>query len=184
MIPMKTTLLVLLLAVGAASCSPVRVETSTQVPGTDFSAYKTYNFMDVTARNEAAFAGGAVGIEELKRAVAREMENRGYQRAESPDLWVNIGVVTEEKVQTRETNIQFDGPRYIGQRRYHWESQQVPVGTYKYGTATVDVVDAARNTQIWQGVAASTLSKDPEKLAARIDEGIATMFEKYPVRAQ
>ncbi|UOQ77935.1 DUF4136 domain-containing protein [Hymenobacter sp. 5516J-16] len=179
---MKNLLVAALLLTTAGACSPVRIESTTQTPGVDFSAYKTYNFLDVTARNEAAFAGGGVGIEELKQAVARELESRGYQRADTPDLWVNIGIVTEEKVQTRETNIQFDGPRYIGQRRYRWEKQQVPVGTYREGTATVDIVDAARNLQIWQGVAASTLTKDPARLAARIDEGIATMFEKYPVQ--
>ncbi|SNR64043.1 DUF4136 domain-containing protein [Hymenobacter mucosus] len=179
---MKIVLLSALLLAGAA-CSPVRVESTTQAPGVNFSAYKTYNFMDVTARNEAAFAGGAVGIEELKQAVGREMERRGYQRAESPDLWVNIGVVTEQKVQTRESTI-WEAPRYIGQRRYHWEAQQVSAGTYREGTATVDVVDAARNEQVWQGIAASALSKNPEKLAARIDEGIATMFKKYPVPPQ
>lgn len=177
---MKTLLVAALLLTAATACSPVRVESTTQTPGVDFAAYKTYNFLDVTARNQAAFAGGAVGIEELKRAVGRELERRGYQRADAPDVWVNIGVVTQEKVQTRETTIR-DAPVYIGQRRYRWESQRVPVGTYQEGTATVDIVDAARNTQIWQGVAASTLSKDPEKLAARIDEGIADMFEKYPV---
>ncbi|GGG47508.1 DUF4136 domain-containing protein [Hymenobacter glacieicola] len=179
---MKKLLVAALLLTTAAACSPVRIESTTQTPGVDYSAYKTYNFLDVTARNEAAFAGGGVGIEELKQAVARELESRGYQRADAPDLWVNIGVVTEEKVQTRETNIQFDGPRYIGQRRYRWESQPVPVGSYREGTATVDIVDAARNVQIWQGVAASTLTKDPARLAARIDEGIAAMFEKYPVQ--
>ncbi|GAB3238499.1 hypothetical protein GCM10027346_31200 [Hymenobacter seoulensis] len=177
---MKTLFFVLALGVATAACSPVRVESTTQTPGVNFTAYKTYNFMDVSARNEAFFAGGALGVNELKQAVAREMESRGYQRADSPDLWVNIGVVTEQKVQTRETNIR-EAPRYIGQRRYHWQSQQVPVGTYQEGTATVDIVDAARNERIWQGVAASTLSKDPEKLASRINEGIATLFEKYPV---
>ncbi|MBD2716507.1 DUF4136 domain-containing protein [Microvirga sp. STR05] len=177
---MKLFLLLLVLLAGAA-CSPVRVESTTQAPGVDFSAYKTYNFLDVTARNEDAFRGSSANIANLKQAVAREMELRGYQRADSPDLWVNIGVVTEAKVQTRETNIQWDGPRYIGQRNYHWQVQQVPAGTYREGTATVDIVDAARNEQIWQGVAASPLSKDPEKLAARIDEGIATMFREYPV---
>lgn len=176
---MKTFFLLFLLAF-AAGCTPVRVESTTQSPGVNFSAYKTYNFMDVTARNEAAFQGSGAGIEELKSAVARELERRGYQRAETPDLWVNIGVVTQEKVQTRETTI-YEAPRYIGQRRYRWQSEEVPVGRYAEGTATVDVVDAARNEQIWQGVAASTLSKDPAKLAARIDEGITEMFEKYPV---
>lgn len=175
---MKTFFLLLLLA--CTACSPVRVESTSQTPGVNFSAYKTYNFMDVTSRNEAAFQGPGTGIEELKSAVARELERRGYQRADSPDLLVNIGVVTQEKVQTRETTI-YEAPRYIGQRRYRWQSEEVPVGRYAEGTATVDVVDATRNERIWQGVAASTLSKDPEKLASRINEGITEMFEKYPV---
>ncbi|MBO0360111.1 DUF4136 domain-containing protein [Hymenobacter sp. BT186] len=175
---MKTLLLVSLLAF--AACSPVRVESTTQMPGVNFAAYKTYNFMDVTARNEDVFRGSSASVEQLKQAVARQLEQRGYQRADTPDLWVNIGVVTQQKVQTRETNI-WDAPRYIGQRNYHWQSQEVPVGSYREGTATVDIVDAARNEQIWQGIAASALSKDPEKLAARIDEGIADMFKAYPV---
>ncbi|SHL10911.1 DUF4136 domain-containing protein [Hymenobacter psychrotolerans] len=141
--------LILLPALSVAACSPVRVESTTQAPDVDFASYKTYNFLDVTARNEDAFRGSSANVDELKRAVAREMELRGYRRADTPELWVNIGVVTEEKVQTRETNIQWDGPRYIGQRNYHWQSQQVPTGTYREGTATVDVVDAARNQQIW-----------------------------------
>ncbi|WP_375434161.1 DUF4136 domain-containing protein [uncultured Hymenobacter sp.] len=175
---MKT--LFLLLSLAFAACSPVRVESTSQTSGVNFSAYKTYNFMDVTARNEAAFQGSGAGIEELKAAVAREMERRGYQRADLPDLLVNIGVVTQEKVQTRETTI-YEAPRYIGQRRYRWQSEEVPVDRYAEGTATIDVVDATRNERIWQGVAASTLSKDPEKLASRINEGITEMFEKYPV---
>ncbi|HEX8426613.1 DUF4136 domain-containing protein [Hymenobacter sp.] len=175
---MKTFLLLLLLAFTA--CSPVRVKSTTQTPGVNFTTYKTYNFMDVTARNEAAFQGPTTSIEALKSAVSRELERRGYQRSDSPDLLVNIGVVTQEKTQTRQTTI-YDAPLYIGQRRYRWQSQEVPVGTYAEGTATVDVVDAARNERIWQGVAASTLSKDPEKLTSRINEGITEMFEKYPV---
>lgn len=179
---MKTLLIVLLLSV--AACSPVRVESTSQTPGVDFTAYKTYNFMDVTARNEAAFAGGSgLSVDHLKQAVAREMERRGYQRADSPDLWVNIGVVSEQKVQTRETTIR-DAPRYIGQRRYRWESQQVPVREYTEGTATVDVVDAARNERIWQGVAASAIGKDAGKLVERINEGITAMFAEYPVQPQ
>ncbi|MCB2377530.1 DUF4136 domain-containing protein [Hymenobacter sp. BT635] len=175
------TLFFLLLLTATAACSPVRVESTSQTPGVDFSAYKTYNFLDVTARNEDAFTAGGTGVEQLKQAVARELERRGYQRADAPDLWVNIGVVSRQKVQTRETNIQ-EAPIYIGQRRYKWQREQVPVRTYAEGTATVDIVDAARQERVWQGVAASALTDDPEKLAARINEGVATMFEQYPVR--
>ncbi|MCR5889193.1 DUF4136 domain-containing protein [Hymenobacter sp. J193] len=175
---MKTFLWLWLIA--CVACSPVRVESTTQTPGVDFTAYRTYNFLDVEARNEAAFQGPGTGMTELKQAVARELERRGYQQAAAPDVWVNIGVVTQDKVQTRQTNFR-DAPRYIGQRRYSWKSEEVVVDRYEEGTATVDVVDAARNERVWQGVAVSTLTDDPTKLAARIDEGITRMFAKYPV---
>jgi hypothetical protein len=178
---MKKLLLLLALPVLTA-CSSADIKSVDQTPGVDFAAYRTYNFMPGEARSEDAFRSAGVGLDEVKQAVAREMERRGYQRADNPTLWVNIGVVNEQKVQTRQTEFRTDGAwQYIGQRRYHWEAGQVPVGTYEVGTVTVDVVDAARNNLIWQGVTASPLSKDPAKSARRVDEAMTALFERYPV---
>jgi hypothetical protein len=178
---MKTSLLLLLLALSA--CATEQVQYAHPQSNVDFRAYKTYNFMDVTARNEAAFKGPGTGIEALKQAVAREMNRRGYQQAAQPDVWVNIGVVTQEKVQTRETTLR-DAPLYIGQRNYHWQSKEVPVGQYEEGTATIELVDAARQELIWEGSVKSALISDPEKLTKRIDDAIAALFDEYPVPAQ
>jgi len=175
---MKAFLFILLL--GLAACASEQVQYSEQQPNIDFRAYKTYNFMDVTARNDAAFQGPGTGIETLKQAIGREMSRRGYQQSATPDLWVNIGVVTQDKVQTRETTLR-DAPLYIGQRNYHWQSQNVVVGHYKEGTATVEVVDAARKELIWQGAVKSVLTPDADKLTKRIDDAVAALFEKYPV---
>ncbi|WP_165903817.1 DUF4136 domain-containing protein [Hymenobacter gummosus] len=178
-------LLVLLLLPLLAACSTTEIKSTEQAPGVDFSTYRTYNFLPGEARNEAAFSRAGVGVEEVKQAVARELERRGYRRAEQPELWVNIGVVNEEKVQTRQTEFRTDGaPYYIGQRNYHWQAGEVAVGTYEVGTVTVDVVDARRNDLIWQGVTASPLSKDPAKSARRVDEGITELFGRYPVPAR
>lgn len=174
---MKPFLLVLLL--GLAACAAEQVQHTEQQPNVDFKAYKTYNFMDVTARNEAAFQGPGTGIETLKQAIAREMSRRGYQQSATPDLFVNIGVMTQDKVQTRETTIR-DAPVYIGQRNYHWQSQDVVVGRYEEGTATVEIVDAARQELIWQGSVKSVLSPNPAKLTRRIDEAVAALFDKFP----
>jgi hypothetical protein len=46
------------------------------------------------------------------------------------------------------------------------------------------VVDAARKELIWDGAVVSILSTNPEKLAKRIDDAIAELFEKYPVSPQ
>ena len=137
--------------------------------------------MDEAARNDAAFQSSGTGIFELKRAVAHELEIRGYRQAARPDLWVNIGIVTEQKNQTRETNFRFDGaPQYIGQRNYHWQAQDVVIGQYQEGTATVDIVDATRKEQVWQ-CTTSILSHKANKSAQQIDQAVATIFKRYPV---
>ncbi|MFD2717802.1 DUF4136 domain-containing protein [Hymenobacter monticola] len=175
---MKTYFLLLLLAL--TGCAAEQVQHTEQAPNVDFRAYKTYNFMDVTARNEAAFQGPGTGIETLKQAIGREMQRRGYQPAASPDLLVNIGVVTQDKVQTRETTLR-DAPIYLGQRNYHWQSQDVVVGRYEEGTATVELVDAARQELIWQGSVKSVLSPKADKLTKSIDDAVEALFEKFPV---
>lgn len=175
---MKRFLLLLLL--GLPACASEQVQYTNAEPNVNFRAYKTFNFMDVTARNEAAFQGPGTGVETLKRAIVREMGRRGYQQSATPDLWVNIGVVTQDKVQTRETTLR-DAPIYLGQRNYHWQSQDVVVGRYEEGTATVEVVDAARKELIWEGAVNSVLTADADKLTKRIDEAVAALFEKFPV---
>jgi hypothetical protein len=175
---MQYILLALLLCLSA--CASEQVQYAERQPNANFSAYKTYNFMDVTARNEAAFQGPGTGVETLKQAIGREMSRRGYQQSPAPDLWVNIGVVTADKVQTRETTLR-DAPLYIGQRNYHWQSQNVVVGHYEEGTATVEVVDAARQELVWHGAVKSVLTPDATKLTKRIDDAVAALFARYPV---
>ncbi len=178
--PWIKPLVVLLLSL--AACTSEQVVQTNQQPNANFASYKTYNFMDATARNDSAFQNSGTGIFELKRAVAHEMELRGYQQGPQPDLWVNIGIVTQQKNQTRETNFRFDGaPQYIGQRNYHWQAQDVVVGQYQEGTATVDIVDATRKEQVWQGTTTSVLSRKADKSSQQIDEAVATMFRKYPI---
>lgn len=178
---MKTFLFVLLLAL--AACAPERVQYTTQHPNVDFNNYRTFNFMDVRARNEAALQGPGADVVALKQAIAREMYRRGYQQAANPDLWVNIGVVPQQKGKARAKTVR-EAPRYIGQRTYRWQGQDVEAGRYAEGTATVEVVDAARKEMIWDGALVSILSTTAEPPAKRIDAAIAELFEKYPVPPQ
>jgi hypothetical protein len=173
----------LAIALGVAGCSTnERVAQVDQKTGVNFANYKTYGFMDAVARNDSTFQNSGTGIFDLKRAVAAEMALRGFQQAAQPDLWVNIGIVTQQKTQTRQANFQFDGaPQYIGQRHYHWDARDIPVGQYQEGTATVDIVDAARKEQLWQGTTTRVLSSSPDKSSKQIDKAVSAMFEKFPV---
>ncbi|HEX8504624.1 MAG TPA: hypothetical protein VF630_04585, partial [Hymenobacter sp.] len=62
---MKPLFLVFVLAL--AGCATEQVQYARPQPNVDFRAYKTYNFMDVTARNEADFQGPGTGVEALKQ---------------------------------------------------------------------------------------------------------------------
>lgn len=176
----------LALTLGLAACSSEQGTTMVDSrPGVNLSRYRTYKFMDAIARNDSAFQNSGSNIFDLKRAVTRELEARGFRQAEQPDLWVNIALVTQQRVQTREANYRTDGaPYYIGQRNYHWQATDIPVGTYQEGTATIDLVDAARKELVWQGTTTAILSRTPSRSAKQIDKGVEDVFARFPVPAR
>jgi hypothetical protein len=172
------------LAMGLAACSSEQAVQTDSRPGVNLAQYKTYNFMDAMARNDSAFINSGTNIFDLKRAVINELDARGFRQADNPDLWVNIGLVTQEKVQTRPADFRTDGaPYYIGQRNYHWQATDIAVGSYQAGTATIELVDAKRKELVWQGTTTSVLSRTPRRASKQIDKGVADVFARFPVPA-
>ncbi len=175
---MRTSLYTFCLMMMLPACSPlVKIEGTKQAEGTTINSYKTFDFykLDTEVVPSPSFNQRT---EWLKTEIAKQLTNRGLsQTSESPDLLVNIGIVIEEKVQTRETTIQ-DAPRYMGTRSYHWESQEVAVGTYEEGTVTIDLVDRAKNEMIWKGIASSVIVKKDESSKKNIAKGVEALFAK------
>ena len=161
---MKLLLLVLVIIGVSVGCSPYRIVRDQADKTASWSAYRTFTFIDTNRIDPTPRDTYQAAIEQVKQAVAAELTNRGYQQiasnqiGTSADLLVNIGSILKEKTQTRPTTI-YEAPRYIGQRRYHWQSQDVPVGTYKEGTINVHIVDAQRNSLLWDGAVSSVLGK-------------------------
>lgn len=139
--------------------------------------YQTFDFFRLEASGDTA-ENFERNVDLLKQAIATELESKGlHQTSSSPDLMVNIGIVVEEKVQTRETTFR-EAPIYVGQRRYHWESEEVEVGRYREGTVTVDLVDRKENNMVWEGAVEGVIPKKQEKVRERIKEGVEALFEK------
>jgi hypothetical protein len=112
----------------------------------------------------------------MQDAIATQLSSRGFTRvSEKPDLLVNIGIVVKEEVQTRTTDIR-DAPRYMGQRNYHWESEEKVIDQYRVGTATVDLVDAATNALVWKSVVEHVIPDKDAKVAEAIQKGVQEMF--------
>lgn len=166
-----------------SGCSPVRVISSSFSPNASTEDYQTFNFYDLEVDAAEPELIREDRLNMLKEAVQKELNERGLEMSDQPDMWVNIGVMVEEKVQTRETDIR-EAPLYIGQRRYHWEREEVVVDEYRQGTVTIDLIDAEANEMIGQAVASGVIAEDDEKLRQRIDEGVEKVFAELWTSSQ
>jgi hypothetical protein len=164
-----------------AGCSSSKVLTTEKAEGADFSTYKTFDFYKVEARGDTNSQKFSENIEKLEDAIAIKLQKFGYLLSKTnPDLLINIGVVVREEVQTRQTDFRTDAPRYIGQRRYSWKSQDVEVGRYRQGTVTVDMVDRKQNKLVWQGAIEDIIPQKDSKLEKTIRKGVEKLFVSYP----
>jgi len=151
-------------------------------PAASFATYRTYNFEVPLGTDDSGYS--SLLSQYLRTATARELEARGYQRSDTPDLLVNFNVKTKDKIQTTTTP---SGPSYGGYYGYRsgyygvWNSYDTQVTQYTEGTLTVDVVDAARKQLLWDGTAVGRVrEKDRQNLEPAINRVIAEIFAKYP----
>ncbi|WP_210464933.1 DUF4136 domain-containing protein [Rufibacter roseolus] len=174
----------LLLFLLLAACSPVRVANTEAAPDFTLSNYKTFGFLEVNA-DSSKLEIPAEHIAALQREVSNQLQKRGLTMATSnPDLLVNLGVVVQEKKQTRQTDFRTDAPYYMGQRRYTWRSKEVEVGRYKQGTISVHLVDRTQNNLVWSSQAESVVPSNNAKVQERIAEGVEKLFESLPTSTQ
>jgi hypothetical protein len=178
--PLLTLLIVL---TGCASAPNIRTDYD---HGANFTSYRTYGFPAETGTDRAGYSTLITG--HFKRAVSREMEARGYRfDAEKPDLMVNFFASSTERTDVQSTPRVSFGTGFYSYRLglyTEWPLYDRNVTTlhYKVGTASVDVVDAARKQLIWEGRAEGRLTEkmlnDP---GPAVDKAVADIFSKYPV---
>lgn len=183
LIPLMLTSLVLTALCACASGPRIRTDMD---PSANFAIYRTYNFASELGTDRAGYS--TLVTADFKRAVSREMEARGYTLAENPDLLVNF--FTSERdatsVQNTPTVIGVDYYRYRNGLYVAWPLYGNDVSTtrYRIGTASIDVVDAAKKQMIWEGTAEGRLSSKAQKdPGPAIDKVVTEIFERYPARA-
>lgn len=144
----------------------------------DLSEYKSFDFytIDGPAERSEDYEGN---IKLLQEVIVNQMTSRGLvQNSSSPDLKINLGIIVEDKVQTRTTNLATDPFMYSGQRSYTWESREVPVNTYKEGTLTLHLVDSKSNAAVWAGTASRVVQKKNEKRQKAAQEAVEELFNQ------
>ncbi len=112
----------------------------------------------------------------IEAAIIRELKLKGILLSDKPELILNIAVSVEDKIQTRETTVR--DMHYMGQRNYHWEVEEVPVGTYREGTLIIDFIDASANELVHQLEIMEVITKNDKKMEKRINRQISKAFSR------
>jgi hypothetical protein len=160
-----------------ASCSSVKMLDNEKAEGANLSAYKSFDFYSVEASGDTVTQRFKDNITKLEDAITLELQKHGYLLSKTnPDLLVNIGVVVDEQIQTRQTDYATDAPTYIGQRHYSWKSEEVETGVFKEGTVTVDLVDRQQNKMVWTGTIQGVIPKKEANLQKNLSKGVAKLF--------
>jgi hypothetical protein len=180
-------LLLLLALAFLASCATGPRITAEADPRADFSQYRTWAFYSPLAVENEGYATPTTI--RMKDAVRAQMNSRGYVYAEeNPDLRVNLNAYMERRTDVTSTPYVDYGYYYSYRaRRYvavpYWYDR-TDVYRYTEGTLNVDIVDAARNALVWEGIAVGRVANlKPADRDARIDSTIAEIFARYPYRA-
>jgi len=161
-------------------CIAVKLDSHYTDPEADFSSLKTYDFYDLSFESFDKRPPRKESAKLLMTAIESELSKRGYKKESNPDIIINIGAVVSEEVQTREANIRTDGMRYMGQRNYSWQANEIEVRRYAVGTVTIDFVDSDKKEVIWQAVVEGTIHKKDEKIEQSIVKAVQLAFDKFP----
>jgi len=179
-----SSLLILSFALIVSGCSSTPQVDSAYDNGVDFSQYRTYNFFADAGPDSTNYK--SLFTQYMTTAIEREMEKRGYQKSENPDLLVNFNANFQDK--TKVTTSPSMGGGYYGYRGGYYGgwggygmATETRVSQYTEGTFNIDLVDARKKQLVWEAVLVGKIKDDSfENLEQKINNGVPRFFAKYP----
>jgi hypothetical protein len=162
------------LTVGA-SVALAQDVTVNYVPGTDFSKYKTYRWVEI----QGAEKPDQIIDTQIKQAIDKALATGGLTKAtgDKADLYVAYQIAFTKEQQWNTYNV---GGPYAW--RYGGGMGTATSSTITIGTVALDMYDPAAKELVWKGQASKTLSneKDPEKRQKNIDKAMAKLLKDFP----
>jgi hypothetical protein len=169
---MVAALAVFALGATAALAQDVNVN---YVPGTDFSGYKSYKWVEI----QGAEKPDQILDTQIKQAIDKALAAKGFTKApgDTADLAIGYQVAL---TQQQQWNTYSTGG--YGARRYGGGMGTATSTTINIGTVALDMYDASAKELVWKGQASKTVSseKDPEKRQKNIDKAMAKLLKDFP----
>ena len=142
------------------------------VPGTDFSKYKTYKWVNIEGR---AYPDQIVD-QQIRQAVDGQLALKGLTKTDDDNVTMFVAYQVTVKQQQ-----EWDAYS-TGGRRWGGGMATATSTTINVGTLGLDFYDPTPQQLIWRGSATKTLnpSKDPEKNQDRLNKAVAKLLKNFP----
>jgi Domain of unknown function (DUF4136) len=150
------------------------------LPGTDFSKYKTYKWVQIP---NVQYPNQLVDAQ-IKQSIDNQLALKGLTKSEdNPDLYVCYQVAVNQEKQWNSFSTGGGGWGWGGWGGWGGMNTTTTTSqTINIGTLNLDMYDVSAKKQVWRGDASKTLGsgKDPKKVQKNLDKAMAKLFKKYP----
>ncbi len=134
----------------------------------EFSSVKTFELQPGTINSKAPALNNDIVRKNIENDIRRWLTQRGLTETSSqPDVVVNFSLGSANRREVERYPARWGG----------WGRRVVV--PYTEGTLTIDMRDPRRKELVWRAVAVSD-NKDPNKIAAKMDEIVKKAFENFP----
>ena len=176
----KIFLLLVIPAILLSACASGPTIVGNTNPGTDFSAFKTYNFFQPLGTDRSGGVRTPLSSR-LISSVNRELISRGMSLSDSPDLLVDFVVSAEDRIDVRSTPSHTVHRSHWNRGFSTWPTYNTTVRQYTEGSLIIDLIDPATNTLVGEGGAQNRISST-EFTQQQIDEIVSKVMSQLMPR--
>lgn len=174
----KLIISILVLIGGLSSCASVQVNTDYD-EAVDFDQYKSYAFYKpgIDSANISD-----LDKRRILRAIDSSMTKKGFKKSNDPDMLISIFTDAQENVNVHRNYYGWGyyDPWYWGYGPYYGGAYNRAYTTTE-GILYIDVIDAAEDQLIWQGIGTGKLElKDRDEKIERINKIVKEILTRYP----
>jgi hypothetical protein len=156
----------LLVTAGTLTAQDVRYNS---MPGTDFSKYHNYEWVNVTGAHPDQILDA-----EIKQSVDTQLAAKGLTKTDSDkaDLYIGYRTAIDQEMQWDAW-----GSRAFGSGMGSWTSSTINVGTL-----VLEMFDPSTKQLVWTGSATKTInrSSNQENNKKNLDKAMAKLLKDYP----
>src|SRR4051812_7725025 len=167
---------VVLLVVSGCGTVDVRSTANSQV---DFTQYRTFGFSSSSQPSDSGFFTPA-NRGRVQNAVRRQLEQRSYRLADSPDFLVTTFLITERKTYDK-SNPQNETGSILEDVQKHYGLMNDeslggrPIVQYTERSLVVQLIDPRQHKLLWEGIASGVVNprQTDKDVQARIEEAVS-----------